>query len=126
MFFVEPRRLTTDSKAGHFTETVPDLYVAELSGGKTLGDPLTYKLKDLTPEGINGESAGVLLNGGKGGGVIGASDRRHARLFRGQRRALARRPPRPLLGHRRKAPEGHDVQPLRARLQPRRMGPRQG
>ena len=55
----------------------PDLYVAELSGGRSPESPLSYTLTDLTPEGINGESADVQVHGSAeddGSGVLGASE----------------------------------------------------
>jgi DNA-binding beta-propeller fold protein YncE len=74
VFFTDTQRLTPDSKAGNFTEKMPDLYVLELSGGSAPGDPLASTLKDLTPEGTQGESAAVQVSGGTGGGVLGASE----------------------------------------------------
>jgi DNA-binding beta-propeller fold protein YncE len=72
VFFTDTQRLTAESKAG---ENSPDLYVAELSGGTSPEDPLTFKnLTDLTPEGEGGESADVQVYEGTGGGVLGASE----------------------------------------------------
>ncbi len=70
VFFTDTQQLVRESKA---RASAPDLYVAELSGGTSPEDPLTYTLKDLTPEGTGGESAQVLVNEEKSGGVIGAS-----------------------------------------------------
>jgi DNA-binding beta-propeller fold protein YncE len=74
VFFTDTQRLTANSKAGHFTEKLPDLYVAEVNGGDAPGNPISYTLTDLTPEGVNGESSDVLVNEGSGGGVLGASE----------------------------------------------------
>ncbi len=72
VFFTDTQRLTADSRA---RQDSPDLYVAELSGGTSPEDPLTYtKLTDLTPEGEGGESADVQVFEGLGGGVLGASE----------------------------------------------------
>jgi DNA-binding beta-propeller fold protein YncE len=73
VFFTDTQRLTTDSRAGSNEE--PDLYVYELSGGNSPGNPLTGTLTDLTPEGPNGGSGNVLVyEHSLGGGVIGASE----------------------------------------------------
>jgi DNA-binding beta-propeller fold protein YncE len=69
VFFTDTQRLTPDSKAGR---AAPDLYVAELSGGAKLGQPLVSKLIDLTPEGTAGERAEVQEN--TGDGALGASE----------------------------------------------------
>jgi hypothetical protein len=73
VFFTDTQRLTPGSKAGN-QEHGSDLYVAELSGGNAPGSPLSYVLTDLTPEGINGETAGVAVSEEAGGGVLGASE----------------------------------------------------
>jgi hypothetical protein len=65
VFFTDRQRLTADSKA---EGPRPDLYVVELSGGAVAGSQLKEKLTDLTPEGVNGESANVV------GDVLGASE----------------------------------------------------
>ncbi len=75
VFFTDTQRLTANSKAA---EKLPDLYVAELSGGSAPGSPLSFTLTDLTPEGINGESADIQVSAqgqeDGGGGVLGASE----------------------------------------------------
>jgi hypothetical protein len=73
VFFTDTQRLTPDSKAGTFHAQVPDLYVAELSGGAP-GSRLSETLTDLTPQGINGESAYIQEDAAGGGGVLGASE----------------------------------------------------
>jgi WD40-like Beta Propeller Repeat len=71
VFFTDTQRLTANSKAVQESSVVkPDLYVYELSAP---GQPLSGTLRDLTPEGINGESAAVQGQNGTGG-VIGASE----------------------------------------------------
>ncbi len=73
VFFTDIQRLTPGSKAGVFSEPRPDLYVAELSGGGSPGSPLAMTLRDLTSEGVNGESADVIAES-SGGGVVGESE----------------------------------------------------
>jgi DNA-binding beta-propeller fold protein YncE len=68
-FFTDTQRLTADSKATQTPTERADLYVFELNQGK----PLSGTLRDLTPEGINGETAAVQRKTG-GGGVLGASE----------------------------------------------------
>jgi hypothetical protein len=74
VFFTDAQRLTSDSGAVEKEEGSPvkaDLYVFELPPE---GQPLTKgQLRDLTPEGIHGESAGV-QGFANGGGVLGASN----------------------------------------------------
>jgi DNA-binding beta-propeller fold protein YncE len=67
VFFTDEQRLTADSKA---LSGAPDLYVVELDAP---GRPLSGALTDLTPAGLNGESADVLAHSGFGG-VLGASE----------------------------------------------------
>jgi DNA-binding beta-propeller fold protein YncE len=69
VFFTDTQRLTPDSKA---SEGRPDLYVFEMNEGR----PPSGALRDLTPEGIHGESAAVVVSevSGLGGGVLGASE----------------------------------------------------
>ena len=75
VFFTDTQRLTPDSRAGEFDSVPePDLYVAELSGGRSPGSPLSATLRDLTPEGINGESADIQAEKGRSAGVLGASE----------------------------------------------------
>jgi len=76
VFFTDTQRLTADSEAAPEPGTNrarPDLYVVELSGGAVAGSPLVPSLTDLTPHGVNGESADVVAEAG-GGGVLGASE----------------------------------------------------
>jgi hypothetical protein len=71
VLFTDGARLTTDSKAGgRFS---PDLYVFEVSGGS---GRLSGTLRDLTPEGLAGESARVLgpTSNGEEGLPLGASE----------------------------------------------------
>lgn len=79
VFFTDTQRLTPNSKAGKFHGVnMADLYVAELSGGHAPGSPLSATLRDLTPEGVNGESADVQVQvegSAGGGGVLGASEK---------------------------------------------------
>ena len=74
VFFTDTQRLTANSQAGIVAGVPrPDLYVFELNQGT----PLSGTLRDLTPEGMEGESADVLVSGaghGLGGGVLGASE----------------------------------------------------
>ncbi len=74
VFFTDTQRLTASSQAGIVAGTPrPDLYVFELNQGT----PLSGTLRDLTPEGAEGESADVLVSGAGhvlGGGVIGAGE----------------------------------------------------
>ena len=71
VFFTDSQRLTAQSKAGlEGGVEKADLYVFELNAGK----PLSGTLTDLTPEGTGGESAGVLVSEGDGGGVLSASE----------------------------------------------------
>jgi len=70
LFFTDTQRLTATSKA---LASASDLYVAELHGGEVSGSQLAYTLTDLTPEGLDGESAGI-PSGSQGGGVIGVSE----------------------------------------------------
>lgn len=72
VFFTDPQELTPGSRAGKHNTEVPDLYVAELSGGSK-GIPTTVKLTDLTSQGEKGESADVLARS-KGSGVVAASE----------------------------------------------------
>jgi DNA-binding beta-propeller fold protein YncE len=74
VFFTDTQRLNADSKAGTFSVAMPDLYVAELSGAGAPGMPLSVTVTDLTPQGTNGESADIQMQGGEGGGVLGASE----------------------------------------------------
>jgi DNA-binding beta-propeller fold protein YncE len=72
VFFTDTQRLTAGSHAGIVRgQASPDLYVAELSGGGSSGTPLSSKVTDLTEGALPG---GVIVPGGVGGGVIGASD----------------------------------------------------
>ncbi|HUH80098.1 MAG TPA: hypothetical protein VLZ06_02125 [Solirubrobacteraceae bacterium] len=71
VFFTDSQRLTEDSRASQSPLEKPDLYVFELERGP--GKPLSGKLQDLTPEGVNGESAAVQAQEG-GGGVLGTSE----------------------------------------------------
>jgi hypothetical protein len=74
VFFTDTQRLTANSQAGIVAGVPrPDLYVLELNQGA----PLSGTLRDLTPEGLEGESADVLVSGAGhvlGGGVLGASE----------------------------------------------------
>ena len=74
VFFTDTQRLTAESRASEVVRAKPDLYVAELSGGRSPGSPLSYSLTDLTPEGTKGESADVQVLNDKGNGVLGASE----------------------------------------------------
>jgi DNA-binding beta-propeller fold protein YncE len=67
VFFTDAQRLTSDSKA-ESEKAEPDLYVYETPAGKP------PRLTDLTPEGVRGEPADVLVNSNTGGGVLGASE----------------------------------------------------
>jgi hypothetical protein len=69
VFFTDSQRLTTDSKAVQGAAPKSDLYVFELSPE---GTPLSGTLRDLTPEGIHGESADV-SGTPKAGGVLDTS-----------------------------------------------------
>jgi DNA-binding beta-propeller fold protein YncE len=69
VFFTDTQRLTADSKATERPAENADLYVFEIKQGK----PLSGTLTDLTPAGVNGESAAVQRQPG-GGGVLGASE----------------------------------------------------
>ena len=72
VFFTDTQRLTEGSRAGSFAgKASPDLYVAELSGGGSSGTPLSSTLTDLTAGALPGA---VIVPGGSGGGVIGASE----------------------------------------------------
>lgn len=70
VFFTDTQRLTADSKALPGSPPQLDLYVFKLS---PQGEPLSGTLTDLTPGGVNGESAAVQGLVG-GGGVLGASE----------------------------------------------------
>jgi hypothetical protein len=74
VFFTDTQRLTANSQAGIVAGVPrPDLYVFELNHSA----PLSGTLRDLTPEGLEGESADVLVSGAGhvlGGGVLGASE----------------------------------------------------
>lgn len=74
VFFTDEQELTPGSKAGLGKRKA--LYVAERVAGSGEGDsPLSYTLTDLTPEGLNGESADVPSDTeSSGGGVLGASE----------------------------------------------------
>jgi len=73
VFFTDTQALTRESHAG---EDRPDLYVAELSGGREPKSPLTYALTDLTPYGVHGESADIqgMAVANNDAGVLGASE----------------------------------------------------
>jgi hypothetical protein len=76
VFFTDEQGLTADARANTDANArATDLYVAELSGGRgQAGEgPLTFTLKNLTPSGLNDESAEV-QGTASGGGVIGASE----------------------------------------------------
>jgi len=73
VFFTDAQRLTADSKATSKVTERSDLYVFEMTGGNGIGNPLSGKLKDLTPEGTHGEGADLQVVDG-GGGVLGASE----------------------------------------------------
>ena len=74
VFFTDTQRLTASSQAGIVAGMPrPDLYVFELNQAT----PLSGTLRDLTPEGVEGESADVLVSGAGhvlGGGVLGAGE----------------------------------------------------
>jgi DNA-binding beta-propeller fold protein YncE len=72
VFFTDTQRLTKDSRAVQ-SSIKPDLYVYELPPPGTTLSSAKGTLKDLTPEGIYGESAAIVgfLNYG---GVLGASE----------------------------------------------------
>ncbi len=74
VFFTDTQQLTASSRAeAHGSVPKPDLYVFELNRSPGLSGTLS----DLTPEGIEGESADVVVAGAGhvlGGGVLGASE----------------------------------------------------
>jgi DNA-binding beta-propeller fold protein YncE len=70
VFFTDSQRLTADSRAAQGRINKADLYVFELS---RQGEPLSGTLRDLTPEGIHGESAAI-QGWPTAGGVLGASE----------------------------------------------------
>jgi hypothetical protein len=72
VFFTDSQRLTADSRAAQGKINKADLYVFELSP-QSAGTTLSGTLRDLTPEGIHGESAAI-QGWPTAGGVLGASE----------------------------------------------------